>query len=92
MNLFREKHTPQMEHDHLRRIAALKYNVPFKKFIYLFLAVLGLCCYVGFSLVVVSGEQFFGCSAQASHCGGFSCRGAWALGQIGFSSWGTWAQ
>ena len=51
-------------------------------FIYLFLAVLGLCCGV-----------------QASHCGGFSCCGAWALGTRasvvvvpGLSSCGAWAQ
>ena len=30
------------------------------------------------------------CSAQASHCGGFSC-GAWALGQEGFSNCGSHA-
>ena len=36
----------------------------------LFLAVVGLCCCRGFSLVVGAG---------ASHCGGFSC-GAQALG------------
>ena len=32
-------------------------------FIYLFLAVLGLCCYAGFSLVVASG----GCSLVVVH-------------------------
>ena len=55
--------------------------------IYLFLAVLGLCCCVGFALV----------SVWASCCGGFSC-GVWALGGTGFSSndkglssWGTQA-
>ena len=30
-------------------------------------------------------------SAQASHCGDFSCCGAQALGHAGFSSCGTWA-
>ena len=35
------------------------------------LAALGLHCYA---------EAFSGCSAQASHCGGFSCRTAQALG------------
>ena len=29
---------------------------------------------------------------RASHCGGFSGCGAWALGARGFSSCGTWAQ
>ena len=33
----------------------------------------------GLSLVVASGVTLR-CSAQASHCGGFSCCGAWALG------------
>ena len=35
------------------------------------------------TLVVVNGD---------SHCGGFSCCGAWALGRAGFSICGTWAQ
>ena len=59
----------------------------FKKEINLFLVVLDLCCCTGFSLVVVSEA----CSlfsvlrlliavlrAQASHCCGFYCWGAWA--------------
>ena len=33
----------------------------------------------GLSLVTASGG-YFGCSEQASHCGGFSCCGAQALG------------
>ena len=38
--------------------------------IYFYLAVLGLCCFVGFSLIVASG----GCSlAAASRFGGFPC-------------------
>ena len=48
-------------------------------FVYL-LAVLGLCCCVeAFSSC---GEQglLFHCGARASHCGGFSCCGARALG------------
>ena len=50
------------------------------KFIYLFLAVLGLrCCVWAF---YSCGEQqlLFHCSTQASHCGGFSCCGAQTLG------------
>ena len=31
------------------------------------------------------------CAARASHCGGFSCCRAWALGYTGFSSCGSWA-
>ena len=42
------------------------------------------------------GEQglLSSCGMQASHCGGFSCCGAWAwvLGSSGFSSCGTWTQ
>ena len=48
--------------------------------LYYFLSVLGLnCCMWAFS----HGEQqglFSSCSARDSHCGGFSCCGAWALG------------
>ena len=47
---------------------------------YLFLTALGLCCCVcAFSSW---GEQglLSNCSAQASHCGGFSCCKAWTLG------------
>ena len=32
------------------------------------------------------------CGTQASHCGGFSCFGAWALGHSDFRSCDTWAQ
>ena len=40
-------------------------------FIYLFVAALGLhCCTRAFS----------SCGKRASHCGGFSCCGSWALG------------
>ena len=49
-------------------------------FIYLFLAVLGLrCCMRAFSSCGERGPTLR-CSAQASHCGGFSCCGAQALG------------
>ena len=34
---------------------------------------------------------FSSCGALASHCGGFSCRGAQAPGHKGFSSCGMWA-
>ena len=39
------------------------------------------------------GEQglLSSCSVQASHCGGFSCCRAQALGHSGFCSCGTWA-
>ena len=34
----------------------------------------------GLSLVVASAGATLHCGAWASHCGGFSCCGAWALG------------
>ena len=53
------------------------------KFIYifnLFLAALDLrCCTWAFSSCVEQGATLL-CSVQASHCGGFSCGGARALG------------
>ena len=49
--------------------------------IYLFLAVFGLhCCTRAFSSCGEWGILFVVVSAQASHCGGFSCWEAWALG------------
>ena len=59
--------------------------------IYLFLAALGLCCCTwAFSSC---GEQdlLSSCRAWASHCSGFSCSRARALGHTGFSSCGLWA-
>ena len=35
---------------------------------------------------------FCSCGEQASHCGGFSCCKTLALGYLGFSSFGPWAQ
>jgi len=49
----------------------LSVNSFFFSFLSLFLAVLGLYCCVGFSLVEVRGDYVVG--VQASHCGGFSC-------------------
>ena len=44
------------------------------------------CCFAGF--FSRCGEQglLSSCDARVSHCGGFSCCGAWALGRAGFSS------
>ena len=51
----------------------------FNNFIYLFLAVLGLCCYT--QALSSCGEQGYSSySAQASRAGGFSRCGAQALG------------
>ena len=42
-------------------------------FIYLFLAVLDLCSWVGFSVVAAIGSYSL-VGSQTSHCGGFSCK------------------
>ena len=39
----------------------------------------------GLSLVAASRTTLSGCSAWASHCGGFSCR-TWTLESLGFNS------
>ena len=54
-------------------------------FIYLFLAMLGLHCCSGFSLVVMSGGLLSSCGVQA-YRGGFFCCRAQALGHLGFTS------
>ena len=46
----------------------------------------------GLSLVAASrGWLLFSCGAGASHCSGFFCCRAQALGHTSFSSCGTWA-
>ena len=53
---------------------------------------LGLCCCTwAFSSCDEQG-LLSSCSAWASHCGGFSCCGARALGHAVVSGCGTWAQ
>ena len=53
---------------------------------------LGLrCCTKAFSGYSKWGLLSNG-SARASHCAGFSCCRAWALGCLGFSKWGVWDQ
>ena len=60
-------------------------------FIYLFLASVSLfCCIQAFSGCSEQG-LVCSCSAQASHCGGFSCWGAQVLGCVGFSRCGLQA-
>ena len=62
----------------------------FKKFSF-FLAVLGLRCRAwAFSSCSEQGLPS-SCGMLVSHCSGFSCSGAQALGHRGFSSWGTGA-
>ena len=55
------------------------------------MAVLGLRCCTGFSLVVSSGAPSSSRGARASHCHGLLF-GARAPGHAGLSSCGTWAQ
>ena len=55
-------------------------------FIYLYLAVLGLPCCLGFSLIAMS-RGYSSCSMRASYCRGFSYCRAWSLG----CSHGSWA-
>ena len=50
------------------------------KFIYLFLAALGLRCCVRAFLWLRRAGATLRCGARASHCGGFSCCGARPLG------------
>ena len=45
----------------------------FLNFIYLFMAVLGLCCYVGFSLGVESWSYSLGCAGSVAVVHGLSC-------------------
>ena len=54
-------------------------------------ALLDLCCCVGFS-PVAENQATLHCCAWASHCSGFSRCRAWALGCTDFSSCSTWAQ
>ena len=49
-------------------------------FIYLFLTVLGFCCYPWAFPNWANQGLLSGCDVQASHCGGFSCCGTQALG------------
>ena len=67
-----------------------------KKFIYLFLAVLGLCCWADFCLVeglglLSSWGSRDNSLVAAPYCGGFSYCRAWALECLGFSNYGIWA-
>ena len=59
----------------------------FKIFIYLFLAVLGFHCCVGFSLVAVSGGYSLAVVSRLL----ISCCKAWTLRCVGISNCGVWA-
>ena len=58
----------------------------------LFLAVLGLCCCVWPFSNCIDWGLLFSCGSWASHCVGFFCCRANALGQVAFSSCGAWNQ
>ena len=53
---------------------------------------LGLRWCVGFFSSCHTQGLLSSCGTQASHCSGFSCFGAQALGQRRFSGCGTWTQ
>ena len=58
---------------------------------YLFtLAVLGLHCCSGFSLIVARRGYSFTCGTPASCCLGFPCCRGWALGRVGLSGCSMW--
>ena len=68
------------------------FNFLFKLVCFLFLAEPGLhCCVQTFSSCGKQG-LLSSCGTEALHCGGFCYCGAWALGHLGFSSSGPWAQ
>jgi len=68
-------------------------NCAHKSFLnYFLLAALGLCCCVlAYSSCAQQG-LLCSCGVWASHCGGFSCCRARALGHAGFWSCSMWAQ
>ena len=58
-----------------------------KIFICLFLVVLGLHCYAWALSSCGESGLTSGCGTWASHCGGLSCCGAWALGHVGIGNY-----
>ena len=76
-----------------RRSLFINFSFLKKYFIYLFLAVLGLHCCVGFSLSCEEQGLLSSCSAQVSRCSGFSCCRAQAsvVAARGLRSCGSWA-
>ena len=83
-----EPRTPVLETWSINHWATREVHQDTVDFFFFFLAVPGLRCCMGFSLVVTSSGNS-SCGAQASHRGGFCCCGAQALGNVGFSSCGT---
>ena len=65
-------------------------SVFFKKEFYFFLAMLGLHCCIGLSLIAASRRLFLIAVKQTSHCTGFCCCRAWALRHAGFNICSRW--
>ena len=63
-----------------RAAPSLSVSVMFPHFLNSLLVALGLCCCVSTLSSCRERGQVSNCSVQASHCGGFSCCGARALG------------
>ena len=87
---FQQSYVPSMWVKLFHQLSITEWT-PFNFISYLFLTVLGLCCWA---------HAFFSCSkqgllsspgGQTSHGSSLSCCGAWALGCIGFSSYGSQA-
>ena len=85
-------------HIHISNLLQIIFPYRLIQNFFFFLAVLGLHCCTGFLQLWTVGATLR-CGAQPSHCGGFSCCGAWALGvrasvaaARGLSSCGTGAQ
>ena len=77
MSSFPTHHPPSLKH------LDFPPGTSFLKISYLFLAALGLCCYMrAFSSCSEQG-LLSSCGARASHCSGFSCHKAWVLGARG---------
>ena len=82
---------------HLLLAICMSYFFFFLIFIYLFGCVGSSLLHVDFLQLWRAGATLH-CGAWASHCGGFSCCGAWALGvwtsvvaALGLSRCGSWA-
>ena len=62
-----------------------------KKIVSLFLAALVFVAVLRFSPVVMSAGLLSSCGARPSHCSGFSCCWAHALGQGSVTPWQVWS-
>ena len=74
-------YTTEYPHSEAKINLEKKFFNLFYLLIYLFLAVLDLCCCTWAFSSFGEQELLSSCSAQASHRDGFSCCRAWALGR-----------